>query len=80
MIKVYGKTVCGACETVKAYLKSNGLVEGEHFDYINIDESEKHTKYINDNYMSVPITEFGGKAVIGFEVDELNQMIEDVKR
>ena len=79
MINVYSTTHCGACKTVKMYLESNGLVEGEHFNYINIDNDEEARNHITSLYSSVPVTEYNGEHILGFEMSELDTFIEQVK-
>lgn len=79
MINVYSTTHCGACKTVKMYLETNGLVEGEHFNYINIDTNEEARNHITSQFSSVPVTELHGQHILGFEVEDLNDFIEEVR-
>ena len=79
MINVYTTISCGACSTVNMYLEMNGLVEGEHFNYINIDEDEEARNHITSLYSSVPVTEYNGEHILGFEMEELDEVIEQAK-
>lgn len=72
-IMVYGKTFCGACSTVQAYLKSRGV----EFDYINIDEDQEAQDYIFDNFMGVPVTEYKDSTVTEFEMEGLDKIIKE---
>lgn len=72
-VTVYGKTFCGACGTVKAYLESRGV----EFNYIDIDKDQEAQNYILDNFMGVPVTEYKGSTVTGFEMEGLNKIIKE---
>ncbi|MDK6688310.1 glutaredoxin family protein [Aerococcus urinae] len=75
MIKVYSKTVCGGCETVKQYLNRY------HLDYtvINLDEDQEAMQLVQDKgIMGVPIVvvdDNWGKAVVGFNPTAIDDLI-----
>lgn len=71
--KVYTTTACPYCIMVKNFLRKNGA----EFEEINISKDENAKKYIVEKTgeMTVPVTEFEGKFVSGFDTKKLKELL-----
>ena len=72
--KVYTTTICPYCIMVKNFLKKNSV----EFEEINVskDESAKDHIIKKTGEMSVPVTEFNGNFISGFDTKKLKELLE----
>lgn len=75
MVKVYSISECSKCDEVKSYLASKGIT----FESIDVRENMEARKEMTSltKAMSVPVTYIGGSYVIGFEREQLDQLLKN---
>ncbi len=73
MIKVYSTPTCPWCQRVKEFLKEN-RVEFENVD-VSADQDAAMEMIEKSNQMSVPVIDFNGVVIIGFNEEALTRAI-----
>ena len=75
MIKIYSTKTCAYCHMVEKYLTSKGL----KYKKIMIDDDMVKQKQLFDitGATTVPITEYKGQYVVGWNVKKLNELIQN---
>ncbi|MDZ7838391.1 MAG: glutaredoxin domain-containing protein [Actinomycetota bacterium] len=74
-VLVYSTPTCPYCARVKDYLSENGVQYDEvdiSSDQKNLDEMVKKTKQ-----MGIPVIDFNGRIIIGFEKEEIDEAIKE---
>jgi len=72
-IKVYSTSTCPYCVTLKAYLDEKGF---KYKDIDVTDNKEASQEMIDKSgQMGVPVSDIGGKIIVGFDKDKINQLL-----
>ncbi|MCG9480002.1 MAG: glutathione S-transferase N-terminal domain-containing protein [Actinomycetia bacterium] len=74
-VLVYSTPTCPYCARVKDYLSENGVRYDEvdiSSDQKNLDEMVKKSKQ-----MGIPVIDFNGRIVIGFEKEAIDEAIKE---
>lgn len=71
---VYSEPTCRPCRLVKDYLRSKGV----RFTEVDIsqDEAEREALVRMTGEMSVPVTQYGDRFVVGFSRRRLDELLE----
>lgn len=77
-IKIYTAPGCPYCYLLKEYLKSKNV----SFEEIDVSKDEKAAKELiqKTNQMVVPVLEFNGEIVVGFDKEKIDQILESNER
>lgn len=72
-VKVYTRTTCGPCKTVKYFLTQKGI----SFTEINVDDDPRLMDEVltQSGFMQVPLTMINGKAISGANIGLLNSAL-----
>ena len=72
-IKVYGVPGCPFCKKTKEFLKNKNLT----FEDLDVGASQELAKEMveKSGQMSVPVIEIDGEIIIGFNRDEMEQLL-----
>ncbi len=71
-IKVYGTEACPQCKAVKQYLTANGIA----FEDVNLfEDTAMQSVLIDKGFMSIPVIEYDGKYIVGFNVKKLKEVL-----
>ena len=73
MINVYTSPSCGACNALKAYLKKENI-EYNEID-VMVDQESLSKIMAKAGKMELPIIEKGDKVIVGFHLNELQDLI-----
>lgn len=73
MITIYSTPTCVYCKTLKEYLTSKNLPYQE----IDVSENEKELEKMVaiSGQMGVPVTDFDGEVVIGFDKERIDEIL-----
>lgn len=72
-VKVYSTPTCPWCKKAKAYLTEKG-VEFENID-VSSDEVAQKEMIDKSGQMGVPVLDINGKIIIGFDVKEIDNAL-----
>jgi len=72
-VKVYSTPTCPYCIRVKSYLQQKGIVF-ENFD-VSSDEARLQEMVNASGQMGVPVIVVDGNVVVGFDREELEQLL-----
>jgi len=72
-VKIYTTPACPFCYLAKEYLKERGV----DFEEIDVSKNEAAAKEMveKSGQMGVPVIEIGGKIVIGFDKEKIDQLL-----
>jgi glutaredoxin 3 len=72
-IKVYSTPSCIYCKMAKEFLKEKGI----KFEDIDVSEDQEKAKEMveKSGQMGVPVINIGGKIVIGFDQEKIEELI-----
>jgi len=73
MITVYTTPTCGTCNALKAYLKKENI-EYKEVDVL-VDQDSLSKIMAKAGKMELPIIEKGDKVIVGFHLNELQDLI-----
>jgi len=73
-IILYGVSGCPFCHKTREYFKNKGV----NFEDIDVSESPEKAKEMveKSGQMSVPVIDFKGEIIIGFDQDRLEELTE----
>ncbi len=73
-VVVYSTTTCPWCETVKEFLKKNGI----KFKDVNVGEDQEAAQAMieRSGQMSVPVVEVDGHIIIGYDEAKLKKALD----
>ncbi|MFH1588838.1 MAG: glutaredoxin domain-containing protein [Candidatus Diapherotrites archaeon] len=72
-VLVYSTNTCPYCIMAKQYLKQKG-VDFEEVD-VSADEGKAQEMIVKSNQQGVPVIDFNGKIIVGFNKTELDKEI-----
>jgi glutaredoxin-like YruB-family protein len=78
MIKVYSTPTCAYCHKVRELFKTHG-VSYEEIDLVGNPEAQK-AMIAASGQMGVPVTDFNGTIVIGYNKVELEKLINSLQK
>ncbi len=73
-VKIYGSATCTNCNMAKDYLNSRGI----GYDFVDVTkdrEALKEMREISGGARSIPVIVVCNKVVIGFDQEELEQVL-----
>ena len=68
MVKVYTTPTCAYCHALMDWLESKGV------EYVEVDASKF------DDIKSVPVTEIGGKRIVGFDRPAIKKALKELEQ
>ena len=72
-VKVYSTPTCGYCRMVKDYLKERSI---NFTDYnVAVDQRKAEEMVYKTHQMGVPVIDFDGKIILGFNKEKLDRVI-----
>jgi glutaredoxin len=69
---LFGKSNCMGCKKAETFLKKHNI----EYWYVSIDDEENRKLFLSLGYLSVPVLEYQGESVIGFDEDRYNEVFE----
>lgn len=72
-VKVYSTPTCPFCKMTKDFLKEN-KVKFEDID-VSSDQSKAKEMVEKSGQMAVPVTDIGGKMIVGFNKEKLTEAL-----
>lgn len=72
-VKIYTTPACSYCQTLKEFLRENGL----EFEEIDVSKDQQAAGEIirRSGQMSVPVTEIDGQMIVGFDRKKLVDLL-----
>ncbi len=72
-VKIYSTPTCTYCVILKKYLEEKGV----EYDDIDISQNEEEQKRMVEmtGQMGVPVIEYDGEFVIGFDKEKINKIL-----
>ncbi len=76
-VKVYSTPTCGYCRMAKDYLRARNI----NFTDYNVasDQSKAEEMVYKTHQMGVPVIDFNGKIILGFDREKLDRIISTYK-
>ena len=73
-VKVYSTPTCSWCNTLKSYLRKNGI----RFTDIDVSKDQKAAEDLvkRSGQQGVPQTDINGQIIVGFDKDKINRHLE----
>lgn len=73
MVKIYSTPTCVYCKTLKEYLKKNNI----QFEDIDVSKDEKQLQHMIkvSGQMGVPVVDIDDKIVVGFDKQQIDQLL-----
>lgn len=72
-VKVYSTPTCTYCIILKKYLEEKGV----EYDEVDVSQNEEEQKRMVEmtGQMGVPVVEYEGKFITGFDKEEINELL-----
>ena len=73
-VKVYSTPTCSWCNTLKSYLRKNGI----RFTDIDVSKDQKAAEDLvkRSGQQGVPQTDINGQIIVGFDKEKINRLLE----